>query len=255
MVRGRGAADLGPRTGDRLPSARDKEAQVKNSAQAAGGAVGPPRGRFTIVYLIHEAFRRDLKRLGGAVDAGGVEGDRARALGGHWAFVGDQLHHHHRVEDESLWPLVRPKLAGRTEDLAVLDQMVAEHEALQPKCEAVDSGFADFARAPSDEAGLALRRSIDDLASSLGAHLDAEETNGFPVIDRALNEQEFEAFGKATAKAVGMRGSARFFPWIFDGADPVERKAVLNMPPPPVRILCSAVWEPRYERKVAPLWS
>ena len=32
----------------------------------------------------------------------------------------------------------------------------------------------------------------------------------------------------AVAKAVGMRGSARFFPWIFDGADPVEREAVLG---------------------------
>jgi len=51
-----------------------------------------------------------------------------------------------------------------------------------------------------------------------------------------------------------MRGSAKFFPWIFDGADPVERSAVLTMPPPPVRVLCQYVWEPRYQRKVATLW-
>ena len=38
-----------------------------------------------------------------------------------------------------------------------------------------------------------------------------------------------------------MRGSAKFFPWIFDGADPVERSAVLTMPPPPVRVLCQYV--------------
>ena len=67
--------------------------------------------------------------------------------------------------------------------------------------------------------------------------------------------EEFESFGKATAKAVGMRGSARFFPWIFDGADPTERTAVLAMPPPPVRVLCKLAWEPRYQRQVAPLWS
>ena len=52
-----------------------------------------------------------------------------------------------------------------------------------------------------------------------------------------------------------MRGSARFFPWIFDGADAVERDAVLQMPPAPVRILCRYVWEPRYERQVASLWT
>ena len=35
----------------------------------------------------------------------------------------------------------------------------------------------------------------------------------------------------------------------------VNVHAVLQMPPPPVRILCRHVWEPRYERQVATLWS
>ena len=70
-----------------------------------------------------------------------------------------------------------------------------------------------------------------------------------------MSDEEFQAFGKATAKAVGMRGSARFFPWIFDGADPAERTAVLSMPPPPVRILCQYIWEPRYDRRTATLWA
>ena len=89
----------------------------------------------------------------------------------------------------------------------------------------------------------------------MSAHLDDEETNCFPVVDEALSAEEFNAFGKATAKAVGMRGSARFFPWIFDGADPVERKAVLSMPPAPVRLLSTYAWEPRYKRQAAVLWA
>jgi len=79
----------------------------------------PPRGRFTIVYLIHEDFRRDLARLSSALRATGVDQHRARQLRSHWAFVEDQSHHHHEVEDASLWPLVRPKLSGRDEDLDV----------------------------------------------------------------------------------------------------------------------------------------
>ena len=62
----------------------------------------------------------------------------------------------------------------------------------------------------------------------MATHLSDEEQRCFPVIDAALSVDEFESFGKATAKAVGMRGSAKFFPWIFDGADPVERRAVLS---------------------------
>jgi hemerythrin-like domain-containing protein len=215
----------------------------------------PPRGRFTIVYLIHEAFRRDLGRLSSALRSPRVEAARARQLGSHWKFIVDQLHHHHRVEDESLWPLVRPKLVGNEKELAVLDEMEAQHLALTPSCDVVEKGFASFTTTPTDQGAAELADQLDAMAAVLAAHLDAEESQCFPVIDKALSAEEFESFGKATAKAVGMRGSARFFPWIFDGADAVERHAVLSMPPPPVRMLCQYVWEPRYERRVATLWT
>jgi iron-sulfur cluster repair protein YtfE (RIC family) len=215
----------------------------------------PPRGRFTIVYMIHDAFRRDLKRLSAALRATGVDGPRARQLGTHWAFVEDQLHHHHAVEDTSLWPLVRPKLAGQEEQLGVLAQMEAQHKELLPQCEAIGKGFASLAQQPRAQEGQALAGSVDELGTELGAHLEDEELHCFPVIDQALSAEEFESFGKATAKAVGMRGSAKFFPWIFDSADPLERKVVLSMPPPPVRVLCQYVWEPSYTRRMASLWT
>jgi hemerythrin-like domain-containing protein len=217
-------------------------------------ATGPPRGRFTIVFLIHEAFRRDLGRLEAAVRAPGVSPARARQLADHWAFVDEQLHHHHEVEDASLWPLVRPKLLGRDADLAVLDEMEAQHVTLLPQCASIGEGFSAFATHPDDARGAELATQLHALSTQLATHLDDEEARCFPVIEEALSAAEFESFGKATAKAVGMRGSARFFPWIFDGADPVERDAVLGMPPPPVRILCKQVWEPRYQRRVASLW-
>jgi hypothetical protein len=216
---------------------------------------GPPRGRFTIVYMIHEAFRRDLARLSGAVRAPRTDPPRARALQARWEFVDDQLHHHHAVEDDSLWPLVRPKLQGRSEPLAVLEEMEADHRELLPVGRAVSDEFESFAARPDDAAGTALADHLDTRTALLGGHLDSEESRCFPVIDEALTPEEFDTFAKATAKAVGMRGSARFFPWIFDNSDPVERAAVLSLPPPPVRLLCRYVWEPRYERQVATVWA
>jgi iron-sulfur cluster repair protein YtfE (RIC family) len=224
----------------------------QDQAQPVGG---PPRGRFTIVYLIHEAFRRDLGRLSAAVRAPGVDQPRARQLGAHWEFVNDQLHHHHEVEDASLWPLVRPKLVGQDGELAILAEMEAQHETLLPLCATIGEGFSALEKDPGVQVGGPLADNLDVLATELGSHLDNEETRCFPVIDQALSVEEFEAFGKATAKAVGMRGSARFFPWIFDGAAAVERQAVLSMPPPPVRVLCGRVWEPRYQKRVATLWA
>jgi iron-sulfur cluster repair protein YtfE (RIC family) len=206
------------------------------------------------VYLIHEAFRRDLARLSAAVRSPKVTRPRARQLKAHWEFVNDQLHHHHLVEDSSLWPLVRPKVSDKDGALAVLDEMEAQHVTLVPKCEAIERMFASYAETPGAAGGSELADELDALGASLASHLDDEELRGFPVVDQALTVDEFQAFGKATAKAIGMRGSARFFPWIFDGAEPVERNAVLSMPPPPVRVLCRYVWEPRYERMAASLW-
>jgi hypothetical protein len=227
---------------------------VTNEEQSTSDG-GPPRGRFTIVYLIHEAFRRDLGRLSAAVRAPGVGQPRARRLAAHWEFVNDQLHHHHEVEDASLWPLVRPKLVGHNDELAILAEMESEHVTLLPLCATIGEGFSAFAKEPDDHVGGPLADNLNALATELGSHLDNEETRCFPVIDQALSLEEFESFGKATAKAVGMRGSARFFPWIFDGAASVERRAVLSVPPPPVRVLCGRVWEPRYQKTVATLWA
>jgi iron-sulfur cluster repair protein YtfE (RIC family) len=193
--------------------------------------------------------------LSAAVRTPGVDSARARRLASHWDFVEDQLHQHHRVEDESLWPLVRPKLAGRAAALAVLDDMEAQHRSLSPENRAIDEGFASYRAGPGEAAGTELAGHLDAMRILLEAHLDDEESRCFPVIDEALSAEEFESFGKATAKAVGLRGSAHFFPWIFDGAAAVDRRAVLTMPPPPVRVLCRRVWEPRYERHVADLWT
>lgn len=209
-----------------------------------GSAPKPPRGRFTIVYLIHEAFRRDLPRLRDAARAPHVDGSKARRLDTHWNFVNEQLHHRHQVEDASLWPLVRPKLAGENDQLEVL----AQHHAPEPKCEAITEEFASYPDRLGENAGESIAGRLEDLATLLATHPDDEEAHCFPVIDEALSVEEFESFGNATAKAIGMRGSARFFPWIFDGANPLERDAVLSLPPPPVRILCGYVWEPRYKR-------
>ena len=229
--------------------------ETMESAEKSGPDGGPPRGRFTIVYLIHEAFRRDLARLSAAVRVPRVDQQRARRLSAHWEFINEQLHHHHEVEDAYLWPLVRPKLSGKDDDLAVLSEMEAQHVTLLPQCGAIGVGFASFTTKANEKTGQELGDNLDSLAAHLASHLDDEERRCFPVIDQALSAEEFESFGKATAKAIGMRGAARFFPWIFDEADAVERRAVLTMPPPPVRALCRYVWEPRYKRTVATLWA
>ena len=151
-----------------------------NGGQEDRSGDGPPRGRFTIVYLIHEAFRRDLKRLSATVHVPGVTPQRAVWLAGAWGYLNEQLHHHHQVEDASLWPLLRPKLSGRGDDLAVLDEMEVQHVNLLPKSAAIGQGFGSYAQGPDELAGAELADGIDALDALLASHLWDEEQRCFP---------------------------------------------------------------------------
>jgi hypothetical protein len=56
---------------------------------------------FTLMYVFHQAFRRDLSRLSTAMDARRT-GDPAVRAG--WDTFKKQLDVHHSAEDSSLWP-------------------------------------------------------------------------------------------------------------------------------------------------------
>jgi hypothetical protein len=195
-----------------------------------------------MVLLIHGALRRDLDRLCGALRSPALDSARARQLRAHWQLVSEQLHHHHTTEDQYLWPLVREKLAGRPDGLAVIDTMEAQHRTLSPSGDAVERMFGAYVASAAEADELATQ--LDALRTQVLAHLDDEEAQAFPLIDDALNDDEFASFEKATAKSVGMRGATRFFPWILDGASQDDRKAAVRVLPPPIRAVCRYRWIP-----------
>lgn len=64
----------------------------------------------TVMYAAHDAFRRDLERLGDAAADGTAFTPQVRAG---WDNFRHQLHIHHTAEDSDLWPRVERKVAGR----------------------------------------------------------------------------------------------------------------------------------------------
>src|SRR5690349_548246 len=67
-----------------------------------------------MMYLMHHAFRRDLRRFAEAVPHTPVD-DRATwvALADRWGRFADVLHKHHSGEDAGVWPFL---LARADED-------------------------------------------------------------------------------------------------------------------------------------------
>jgi iron-sulfur cluster repair protein YtfE (RIC family) len=193
---------------------------------------------FTMMYVAHDAFARDLRRLAAANERGEAQTPQAVAV---WEMFKKQLHVHHTAEDTSLWPRLRAAVYA-PEDLAVLDAMDAEHAEIEPRLERVDAAMADY---DADR----LTDSLAGLAAGLAGHMRHEEQAALPLVETYLGASGWAAFGRDVRKAAGgIRGGAEYLPWVLDDASAEMTAKVLGLLPPPARLLYRRVWQPRYAR-------
>jgi hypothetical protein len=193
---------------------------------------------FTMMYVTHDAFRRDLGRFTAASAAGTADTPGVRAG---WENFKAQLLLHHSVEDTDLWPRVRRAAAGRAADLALLDEMEAEHAQIDPLLAAVDGAL--------DGSGQDLAAHAATLASALQWHLKHEEDAALPLIQSVCTLEDWRAFADQMRRRQGVKGAAIYVPWILDGAAPNGQQRFLAALPAPVRLISRLVWEPRYRRQ------
>jgi iron-sulfur cluster repair protein YtfE (RIC family) len=209
---------------------------TKDPADRTGEAID-----FTMMYVTHDAFRRDLSRLTTAVAAGTADTPGVRAG---WENFKAQLLLHHSVEDSVLWPRVRCAAAGRPAGLALLDEMEAEHAQIDPLLAAFDDALAG----PADS--LAARAA--GLVSALQGHLKHEEDAALPLIQSVCTPADWRAFAGEMRRRQGVKGAAIYVPWILDGAAPDRQRRFLAALPAPVRVISRILWEPRYRQRA--LW-
>ncbi len=191
---------------------------------------------FTLMYSTHDAFRRDISKLGQAVDAG--RANVPRVLAGWHAFQ-QQLSIHHLAEDTALWPRVPTAAAVRPDALKLLEEMEAEHAKLDPLLESVGRLIRNGS--PT------LRAEVDRLESVLDFHLKHEETAALPLIQQVLSQADWRRFAANIRKRQGLSGAAFYVPWAIDGVSHDERRRFFGAMPPPVAVL-NKLWEPRYKR-------
>jgi Hemerythrin HHE cation binding domain len=192
---------------------------------------------FTEMYVTHDAFRRDLERLEAAAHAGKATGPEVRAG---WENFKDQLLVHHSVEDAWLWPRLT-ELVKDPAELALLEDMEAEHARLDPLLASYDEALADGAP------DLAVR--AKELGVVLGRHLEHEEEEALPLIQSVMTPRDWRGFGRAMARRQGVRGAAHWVPWVTDGMPESERRGFLARLPAPLRLLDRTLWAPRYHRR------
>lgn len=182
------------------------------------GQAAAPAGPcdMTGMYLMHHAFRRDLRDLAAAVRATPPDATATwTALRHRWDRFAHLLHHHHEVEDRVLWPLLleRAAAAGDREGLAVLEAMESEHAAIDPLL--AQARLLIEAPVPDREA-------LDDVltgaADTLGQHLSHEESDAVVLVQRYVGAEEWEALEKAEFRGRPSIGELRFqLPWMVEG--------------------------------------
>jgi iron-sulfur cluster repair protein YtfE (RIC family) len=196
----------------------------------------------TVMTTIHDAFRRDLDELiraAATLPDDPAAHERVR-IG--WAILADQLHHHHTVEDEQLWPLVRRCWDRSPTALDVLDAMEREHESVDPALAAVGSAIS---------AGGHPGEVLDRLRSTVGEHLAHEEREAMPLISAVVSPRQWDAFGAKQARSLGLKGAAEFFPWLLRGMDDIRTEQVLGILPAPLRWAYRRRWQPRWSARNA----
>ncbi|KQU68272.1 hemerythrin domain-containing protein [Phycicoccus sp. Root101] len=175
------------RTPSRAPALPAWPEQLRFPGQTAAH---PGPVDMTMMYVMHHAFRRDLAAFAAAAAATPAQARTTwRALAARWELFAAALHHHHTGEDTGLWPL----LLERTDEVgrATLQAMEDEHAEIDPILSACSAGFARLASQADDDAraGLAIR--LTAAKSSLGRHLEHEETEAIAIIQQVMTAQEW----------------------------------------------------------------
>ena len=90
------------------------------------------RNDMTMMFTVHDALRRELGRIAAIAARPGDDPRRVLRAAAGWELFKGYLHIHHTAEDETVWPVMAPLLAGRPADLALVAAMEAEHAAIDP---------------------------------------------------------------------------------------------------------------------------
>lgn len=201
------------------------------------------------MYVMHHAFRRDLEAFCTAVTRTPVD-DAATwaALAARWERFGMVLHHHHRVEDETIWPplLARVDAGGRE----TLEAMQAEHATIDPVLAACTSGFAALVAAPGEDARSRLVEQLTAARHAIDRHLAHEETGALPLVQRHMSAAEWATAEKTAQRSFALRDLAFLLPWAAAGLDRATRDRAFATAGPSFRVLYRLT-RGRFERSEA----
>jgi hypothetical protein len=172
---------------------------------------------------VHRALRAETATIESLARTGDTGPARRRAR-----LLARVLGHHHRAEDELLWPTLLERAPHLAEVLASLER---DHDELDEL----------LARLP-DELDLAgtVRRRLEE-------HLSAEEQHALPVWMAAFRADEHEAFAVRLQRHTPWRDAGLMVAWLLDHAPEGMADVATGHLPRSLRLAHRVWWRRSYE--------
>jgi hemerythrin-like domain-containing protein len=201
------------------------------------------------MVVVHRVFRREfdaLPALVRAVPPGDV--DRAGVVLGHLRELAGSLHHHHTAEDELVWPLLLERVDL---DRPLVLRMEEQHERVADLLEHADAQAGAFAADASPATGETLAATLTQLTAALEEHLDDEEREVLPLVERHLTVAEWDAVGERARASLPKDRLLIQLGAILEGCSPQEARRFLGMLPLPARLAWRLVGRRAYRAERA----
>jgi hemerythrin-like domain-containing protein len=222
----------------------------------AGGTMTAAARLMLTSAAAHRAMRNDAARL--AALLGELEA-RNRAPSERLPDAFDQtvklIRHHHRMEDDLIFPLVEKRVSSFSHSIESLEEDHLDLEAavarIVSRLRLVSGGRYGLPWACRHER---LMQDIDRFAAILSAHLDREEDVLFPAFAR-LGEDEAQHLLTAVTRIGGVRAAGRPLSWIISNAEGIERRELRRSLPRHLILMHDVVWGPRFARRMRPFYA
>lgn len=204
------------------------------------------------MQIAHRVMLRDLDRTVGVTMAmadGGVDitRRRVRAVVHYLESMIDSIHHHHRAEDDILWPVIELRAAAHV-DLTALTE---DHEALVPKLDGLAETVRQFGASPSRRSAAVVAGRLVDVRNTLAEHIAEEERDTLPVIRRYLSVSDWQDVENRIRKA-GAKMSFEL-PRIAAAVSADELSALKRDAGPVIGVMLFLL-TPRYRRMEKAIW-
>jgi hemerythrin-like domain-containing protein len=200
------------------------------------------------MYVVHRAFRRELRLIPGLVRAV-APGDTARAavLARHARMCLQGLHLHHTGEDELLWPLLLERCPP---DADLVHRMEAQHEQVEHLTGLLGPALDRWEVEARPAVGEEVASTVDALRTVLLEHLDEEERAILPLAERHVTQAEWSRLGEHGKGQMALPDLPLLFGSLLEECSPEERAMMLGVVPLPVRLLLRTVFAGHYRRYV-----